>query len=286
MNPIAATTVPTSTSTTVAYPAARLRRVPDRPRGHRRAVSDALEIGYRHIDTAQMYGNERGVGEAVRASGLDRAESSSPASSATASTGPTTPAGRSTGRSPRSGSTTSTCSSSTGRCRRSTTATSSRPGRRSRSSRRDGRARSIGVSNFQVDHLERLAAESDVVPAVNQIELHPYFLNDEVHATARRTASRRRRGRRSPRAPSSTTRRSPRSPTGSGRSPAQVVLRWHIQRGNIVFPKSTTPGADPRELRAVRLRARARRRRGDRRARPGEAGRTGANPDTFAYVPA
>ena len=44
----------------------------------------------------------------------------------------------------------------------------------------DGRARSIGVSNFQVAHLERLAAEADVVPAVNQIELHPYFLNDEV----------------------------------------------------------------------------------------------------------
>ena len=105
----------------------------------------------------------------------------------------------------------------------------------------DGRARSIGVSNFQVAHLERLAAECDVVPAVNQIELHPYFLNEEVrsygesHGIATEAWS----------------------PIAQGavlddpvitaiaerlaRTAAQVVLRWHIQRGSIVFPKSVTP---------------------------------------------
>ena len=68
---------------------------------------------------------------------------------------------------------------------------------------REGRARSIGVSNFQVAHLERLAAETESVPAVNQIELHPYLLNDRSAPTARSTASRPRRGPRSLRARSS-----------------------------------------------------------------------------------
>ncbi|HSD77182.1 MAG TPA: aldo/keto reductase, partial [Solirubrobacteraceae bacterium] len=152
--------------------------------------------------------------------------------------------------------------------------------------RRDGRARSIGVSNFQVDHLERLAGAAGVVPAVNQIELHPYLLNEEVrrygeaHGIATQAWS----------------------PIAQGevlgdavvagiadevdRSPAQVVLRWHIQRGSIVFPKSTTPARirenfelfdfelDPEQVRRIEELDR------------GEAGRTGPNPDRFAYVPA
>jgi aryl-alcohol dehydrogenase-like predicted oxidoreductase len=74
------------------------------------AVSTALEVGYRHIDTAEMYRNERGVGQAVRGSGLDRAEVSSPASSTTATTGLTTLAARSRQRSASWASITSTCS--------------------------------------------------------------------------------------------------------------------------------------------------------------------------------
>ena len=119
----------------------------------------------------------------------------------------------------------------------------------------DGRARSIGVSNFQVAHLERLAAECDTVPAVNQIELHPYLLNEEVrtycvdHGIAIEAWS----------------------PIAQGavlddptiteiaqrlqRTPAQVVLRWHLQLDCIIFPKSVTPDRIPRELRAVGLRA-------------------------------
>ena len=106
---------------------------------------------------------------------------------------------------------------------------------------RDGRARSIGVSNFQVAHLRRLAAETDMVPAVNQIEVHPYLAQrGGARLRRRRTASRPRRGRRSPRAGCSTTRPS-RDRRAGGQDPAQVTLRWHIQRGDIVFPKSTTP---------------------------------------------
>ena len=104
-----------------------------------------------------------------------------------------------------------------------------------------GRARSIGVSNFQVAHLERLAAETDVTPAVNQIELHPYLLNDEVRRYGEEHGILTEAW----------------SPIAQGgvledpviteiagrveRTAAQVVLRWHLQRGSIVFPKSTTP---------------------------------------------
>jgi 2,5-diketo-D-gluconate reductase A len=151
--------------------------------------------------------------------------------------------------------------------------------------KRDGRARSIGVSNFEVAHLERLAAEADVVPAVNQIELHPYLLNEEVHAygeahgIATQAWSPIAQGR---------VLDDP-AITGIadrlGRSPAQVVLRWHIQHGNIVFPKSTTPARitenfalfdfelEPDDVERIDALDR------------GEAGRTGPHPDVFDYVP-
>jgi 2,5-diketo-D-gluconate reductase A len=251
-----------------------------------RAVSDALEIGYRHIDTAQMYGNEKEVGEAVRASGLDRADVFI---TTKLNNGCHQPAD----------------------ARRAFDKSLSELGfdyvdlflihwplptldggdfvstwNTLEEFHRDRRARSIGVSNFQVDHLQRLAAESDLVPAVNQIELHPYLLNDEVRAYGEAHDI-------------ATEAWSPIAQgnvlddpviTGIadqlGRSPAQVVLRWHIQRGNIVFPKSTTPARikenfelfdfqlEPDEV--VKIDA----------LDQGEAGRTGPNPDTFAYVPA
>jgi 2,5-diketo-D-gluconate reductase A len=151
---------------------------------------------------------------------------------------------------------------------------------------REGRARSIGVSNFQVDHLQRLAAETDVVPAVNQIELHPYLLNEEVraygeaHGIATEAWSPIAQGQvlDDPVITAIAGR--------IGRSPAQVVLRWHIQRGSIVFPKSTTPARikenfelfdfelEPGDVEQIETLDR------------GEEGRTGPNPDAFAYVPA
>src|SRR4051812_35624757 len=105
----------------------------------------------------------------------------------------------------------------------------------------DGRARSIGVSNFQPDHLDRLATETSTVPAVNQIELHPYLLNedvrsyDEEHGIATEAWSPIAKGQvlDDPVVTAIAER--------LGRTPAQVVLRWHIQRGNIAFPKSTRP---------------------------------------------
>src|SRR5918912_259753 len=167
-----------------------------------KAVSEALEIGYRHIDTAEMYGNEKEVGEAIRASGLDR------------------------------GDVFVTSKLNNG---------FHEPQDALEEFKRDGRARSIGVSNFQIDRLERLATETDTVPAVNQIEVHPYFTNEAVreygreHGIATEAWSPIAQG--GVLDDSTITRIADRV----GKTPAQVVLRWHIQRGDIIFPKSVTP---------------------------------------------
>jgi len=256
------------------------------PAGTPEAVGTALEVGYRHIDTAEQYGNEQGVGEAVRASGLDRDEVFITSKLANGAHRPDD-ARRAFGRTLSAlgvdsvdlflihwpvptlydGDFVSTWKTL-------------------EEFKADGRARSIGVSNFQVDHLERLAAECDVVPAVNQIELHPYFLNEEVHeygqehGIATEAWSPIARG---------TVLDEPvitEIADRVGQTPAQVVLRWHIERGNIVFPKSTTPvrirenfGLSGFALEAVDCEAI------DALDR-GEAGRIGAHPDAFAYVPA
>jgi 2,5-diketo-D-gluconate reductase A len=246
-----------------------------------RAVAAALEVGYRHIDTAEMYGNERGVAEGIRAAGLDRGDVYITSKLDNGFHRPDD-------------------------ARRAFEGTLEALGsdhvdlflihwplptlydgdfvstwKVLEEVRADGRARSIGVSNFQVEHLERLAAECDVVPAVNQIELHPYFLNPEVEAYGREhgivteawapiakgtvlddpvvTEIARR----------------------LGRTPSQVVLRWHVERGHVVFPKSVNPermrenfeifdfelgpGDDERIASLDR----------------GEPGRTGPHPDTF-----
>ena len=150
---------------------------------------------------------------------------------------------------------------------------------------RDGRARSIGVSNFQIAHLERLAAETDTVPAVNQIEAHPYVTNDDVRAYDRSHGI-------------ATEAWSPiaqgavlddpvveRVAADVGRTPAQVVLRWHIQRGDIVFPKSTTPARIKENFELFDFELADTDVEAITALNKGEAGRTGPNPDVFAYIP-
>jgi len=152
--------------------------------------------------------------------------------------------------------------------------------------RRDERARSIGVSNFQVAHLERLAAAADVMPAVNQVELHPYFRNDEVHRYGQDAGIATEAW--SPLAQGNVLDDPVVTAIAEqiGRTPAQVVLRWHLQHGHIVFPKSTTPARiaenfavfdfelEPGDVERIDA------------LDEGEAGRIGPNPDMFAYVPA
>jgi 2,5-diketo-D-gluconate reductase A len=254
------------------------------PRDTAKAVARALDVGYRHIDTAEMYGNEREVGEGIRGSGLDRGDVYI----------------------------TSKLNNSYHRpdeARRAFERTLEELGfehvnlflihwplptlydgdyvstwRTLEEFKEDGHARSIGVSNFQVEHLERLAAETDVVPAVNQIELHPYLLNEEVrsygesHGIATEAWSPIAKGQvlDDPAVIEIAER--------LGRTPAQVVLRWHIERGSIVFPKSTTPERirENFELFDFELESGdAERIEGLDR---GEAGRTGPHPDRFAYA--
>jgi 2,5-diketo-D-gluconate reductase A len=149
----------------------------------------------------------------------------------------------------------------------------------------DGRARAVGVSNFQPDHLDRIVAETGVVPVVNQIEAHPYFTNDAARAATHRHGALVEAW--SPIAQGGVLDDETigRIAAAHDRTPSQVTLRWHVQRGDIIFPKS---------MRAERMRENfaifdfelsddevAAISALDR----GEAGRTGPNPDTFDYVP-
>ncbi|KOU77929.1 oxidoreductase [Streptomyces sp. MMG1533] len=204
------------------------------------AVTTALEAGYRSIDTAAIYGNEEGTGKAVAAAGLPREDVFV---------------------------TTKLWNSDQGydSTLRAFDTSLAKLGleyvdlylihwpvpsadkyvdtyRAFEKLLADGRARAIGVSNFLPEHLERLIAETSVIPAVNQIELHPHLqqhASREYHAEQGIATEAW-------------------SPLGSGkgllevpaivaiaqkhdRTPAQVVLRWHLELGNVVIPKSVTP---------------------------------------------
>ena len=250
-----------------------------------RAVTAALEAGYRHIDTAEMYQNEHGVGEAIRASGLERGDVFVTSKLSNAAHRPDD-------------------------ARRAFDATLADLGtdyvdlflvhwplptlhdgdfvstwRTLEGFQRDGRARSIGVSNFQIAHLERLSVETDTVPAVNQIEVHPYFPNDEVRAYGREHGIMTEAWAPLVQGKALADPVVIETAARLDRSPAQVLLRWHIERGDTVFPKTTSPvrmrenldvfgfELGPEDMAALSALAQ------------GDAGRTGPDPDTFDMVP-
>lgn len=204
-----------------------------------RVVCDALEVGYRHIDTAQMYGNEAGVGRAIKASGLARQDLFI----------------------------TSKLNNPNHRredALRSLDTTmealdlevldlflvhwplADSPGidlvdtwRTMIEILHSGRVRAIGVSNYQPEHLNRIVEATGVVPAVNQVELHPWLTQSELRSVHEQLGVVTESW----------------SPLGRGRlltdpkvieiadaigvSPAQVVIRWHLQNSLVVIPKST-----------------------------------------------
>jgi 2,5-diketo-D-gluconate reductase A len=251
-------------------------------------VEQAFEVGYRHIDTAQMYGNEEGVGRAIAASGIARDELYITTKLNNQFHRPDDARGefaRSLDRlgldrvdlflihwplpTRYDGDFVSTW--------RALGEFSGQWG--------DGRATSVGVSNFEPEHLRRIIDETGQVPAVNQVEIHPYLTNEAVRAADA----------------SYDIATEAWSPIAKGlvaddpaireiaerheRTPAQVTLRWHVQRGDIVFPKTMSTermrenaaifdfvlaDADMAAISALDQ---------------GEAGRTGPNPHTMDWIP-
>src|SRR6185503_12221957 len=215
----------------------------------RQAVAAALATGYRHIDTAAAYGNEREVGEAIDDSGLARAEVFIETKIWISDYG--------------YGETLHGFEKSAAKlgvdhidllilhqALPSAFDKTTEAYRALETLLKDGKVRAIGVSNFMVDHLTSLLEKSTVVPAVNQIEVHPYFQQREVQAfgaehgiltqawspiggiTFYRDGSH------------GSTLEDPvigQIAEAHGRSPAQVMLRWHLQEGRSVIPKSTKP---------------------------------------------
>jgi 2,5-diketo-D-gluconate reductase A len=246
-----------------------------------KATTSALEVGYRHIDTAQMYGNEREVGQAVRDSGIPREEVFV------------------------------TSKLNNNRLEhddilRAFDQTMSALGfdyldlflihwplpavadhvarwRAMEQIYAGGRVRAIGVSNFHPNHLRNLFAATEIRPAVNQIEVSPFLVQDALrafnadHQIVTEAWSPIARGK---------VADDPvigRIAERLGRSPAQVTLRWHVQRGDVVFPKSVTRSRIEEnfaifdfELDEADMTAISALDRGER---------TGPDPDEFNYVP-
>ena len=216
------------------------------------AVATALETGYRHIDTAAAYGNEREVGEGIRHSGVARADVFVETKVWVSDYG--------------YDETLHAFDKAAGKLGLDTLDLlilhQPAPDRFARTVAAyqalekllaDGRVRAIGVSNFTPKHLDDLFAGTDIVPAVNQVELHPYFVQSELQAVDAEHGIVTQAW----------------SPIGGitfypgygdqrtsvlddatvaaiaqehGKSPAQVMLRWHLQQGRSAIPKSTNPG--------------------------------------------
>ncbi len=243
----------------------------------RTAVLTALEVGYRHIDTARAYNNEAAVGEAIAESGIDRDELFV---------------------------TTKLWNNDQGydTALEAFDASVKRLGldfvdlylihwpvpaqdtyvetwKAFEKLYGDGRARSIGVSNFQPAHLQRLLDETDVVAAINQVELHPWLQQRELrafhaeHGIVTEAWSPIARGQKLS------------DPTITsvahkhGVTPAQVMLRWHLDLGNVVIPKSVNPARMAENIDLFRIRLDEE----DHAAIAGlDAGtRVGPDPDTF-----
>jgi 2,5-diketo-D-gluconate reductase A len=251
------------------------------PEEAERATREALEVGYRHVDTAEMYRNEAEVGRAVRASGIGRDEIFVTSKLANGFHEPARVAAAFEG---------TLAALDLGYVDLFLVHWPMPTGdvdyvdtwRAMIDLLDGGRVRAVGVSNFQRDHLRRLLDETEVVPAVNQIEVHPYLVQEplrafgEEHGIVTEAWSPIARGK----------------VLGDpvvagvaaavGRTPAQVVLRWHLQRGDVVFPKTARRermvenaalfdfALDPAQMAAITAL--------DRHER------IGPDPDTFAFV--
>lgn len=250
------------------------------PENAQEIVENALGVGYRHIDTAQMYGNEAEVGAALQASGIPRSQIFLTTKLNNPYHEPDI-------------------------ARRTFTESLQRlqtdyvdlflihwpmpaayggdyPGlwRVLQEFVAEGRARHVGVSNFEVSHLQRLLTETGIFPQVNQVEAHPWFANNAVrdftkaHGGVIEAWSPLARGRffDTP-ALLETAKR-------LGRTPAQVVLRWAIERGDVVIPKSNHVERMQENFAVLEFELDAPARATLDSLNRGESGRTGSHPDS------
>ena len=248
-------------------------------------VLTAFEVGYRHIDTAQMYQNEAGVGAAIAGSGIARDELYITSKLNNSFHEPEA-------------------------ARREFERTLERLGldridlflihwplptqyggdyvstwRTLNEFVADGRATSVGVSNFQPDHLDRIVEETGFVPAVNQIEVHPYFTNEAARAASIRHGVEVEAW--SPIAQGGVLDDEVITKIAAevGRTPAQVTLRWHVQRGDIIFPKSSSVERMKGNFEIFDFELTDEQVQKISALDKGEDGRTGPNPDEFDYIP-
>jgi 2,5-diketo-D-gluconate reductase A len=255
------------------------------PEETQRTVEQAFEVGYRHIDTAQMYGNEAEVGAAIATSGIPR---EALYITTKLNNGNHLPDD----------------------ARRSFAESLDRLGldhvdlflihwplptrydgdfvttwQTMVELREGGGTTSVGVSNFEPAHLDRIIDATGVVPAVNQIEVNPYFPNeaaraaDARHGIATEAWSPIARGR------IAGDRTITRIADRVGRTPAQVTLRWHVQRGDIVFPKSMHRERIEENFAIFDFALRDDDMAAISTLDRGESGRTGPNPNTFDTIP-
>lgn len=248
-------------------------------------VSEALAAGYRHIDTAQAYGTEPGVGKAIAESGIAREDIYITSKLANANHGPDDVK--------RSFDQTMTylgvdqidlflvhwplptlfASDYVSTWNAVTELVSAR------------RARSVGVSNFQPAHLERIIAETGITPVVNQVELHPYFANSAVieacaeHGIAVEAHS--PLGHNNAELGDATIQQ---IATAHNRSVAQVILRWHVQRGHIAIPKSAWPERMAENINVFDFELSTDQMTAIDALDKGESGRVGPNPDIYEGV--
>ena len=244
-------------------------------------VSSALALGYRHIDTAQMYGNEAEVGRAIADSGVPREELFI---TSKLDNGNHEPAAA--------------------RASFDKTLADLRtdyvdlflihwplptlyggdvalPWPVLEEFHAQGRARAIGLSNYTIEHIERVLDAAEVAPHVLQVEAHPFFPNNEVRDFARAHGMTTQAWSPLARGRAAKDPALARIAASIGRTGPQVALRWALERGDIVFPKSVTPARQAENLDvfsftfADSLRARI------DALDEGEAGRTGSHPDTM-----